>query len=128
MSKEGWAVSTDCRLDPFEQQTEKQVFPRFVRAQPRAGGAGQSRSVAGGVQHIGSGQAREGLGHGQSFEFGQVRVRAAAVTAGGNTARRNASVSSMRSDRAAPGRYHSSMVNSGACSALPSPFRHTRAS
>src|ERR1700710_2428767 len=45
------------------------------------------------------------------------------VTRGDRTARRKAVVSSMRSSRVATGRYHSSMVNSAAWGALPSPFR-----
>ena len=35
-------------------------------------------------------------------------------------------VSAISESMVAPGRYHSSMVNSGACRSLPSPFRQTR--
>ena len=51
-----------------------------------------------------------------------------AVMTGGRVARSRASVSSMSEARLAPGRYHSSMVNSGACRRLPSSLRQTRAS
>ena len=47
---------------------------------------------------------------------------------GGSTARRSASVSSINSLNAAPGAYHSNMVNSAAWVSLPSPLRQTRAS
>ena len=127
VGEEGGMRAAELWLDPLEQEAEEQVLPVLVRAQrcPRRGR--ECRGVLGRGQHIDATYRANASATVRRSIRDRSVVTPRQVTTGGMTARRYAVVSSISEAMSAPGRYHSSMVNSGAWRSLPSPFRHTRA-
>ena len=119
-------VATSCRR-------RRRAMPACPRH--RAASASRSPLVAvNGRQQVDAGVAREGFGHGQPLRLGE-RIDGAAAKAtrssspvvGGRQPQQRGAVVHQHARRARRARYHSSMVNSGACSAPRSRLRKTRA-
>ena len=128
--EEGGMRAAELRLDPLQQQAEEQVLPGLAR---RAGATPAAAASAGASPAVASTSAPTWRANASATVRRSMRREVGGDAAAGHDRRQHGAqkgrgLVDQRSSMSAPGRYHSSMVNSAACRSLPSPFRHTRAS
>ena len=115
------------RLDPLQQQPEEQIVPALTRPQPPPEAAASPAASS----PIPSRSTPTYRRNASATVSRSTRDRSGGHPAAPHHRRQhrrsNSVTSAISPSRPAPGRYHSSMVNSGACVALASPLRHTRA-
>ena len=67
--QERGVVSTDPRLDAFEQEPEEQILPGLCLAQTRTGGGSQCGRIICGCEHVGANVTRESLRQGEALDL-----------------------------------------------------------